>query len=194
MCFLRHFKKYEPFHKLLCSLLKGSWKSSEVCPKVSATKELMFMATNLIFRSFWMKNHLFLFNLPLRKMLLLSLATFFYWPLPLSVGSQKDRIGQDPARLGCVINSFIPWESAHPLQPWVLGQGSGLCVPHLENDFTRVQSLKGWFSAAMQVTWRPHAECLGVTFCLWTHDLAAVGLEQVVSVWDHDLGGFPDLP
>lgn len=36
--------------------------------------------------------------------------------------------------------------------------------PTRKGNFTRVQSLKGWFSVAMQVRWGSHVECLGVTF------------------------------
>lgn len=36
--------------------------------------------------------------------------------------------------------------------------------PMRKRNFTKEQSLKGWFSAAMHVRWSPHVECLGVTF------------------------------
>lgn len=149
----------------------------------------MFMVTNQIFRSFWMKNHFFLFHLPLRKMLLLTLATFFYWPLPFfrGISERQDWPRSSQAGICDQLLHALGGCSSLPAQ----GAGAGtwpLCPPPRKGISPgcrawRVGFLQPcmWDGDLMLSVWEWH-------FCLWTHDLVAVGLAQVVSVWDHDLG------
>lgn len=121
-------------------------------------------------------------------MLLLILAIFFYWPLPFSVGPQKNRMGQGPARLVCDQLPSSPGRMLIPSSPgcWCREVPS---VSPIRKGISpwckawRVDFLQPcmWDGDHMLRVWVWH-------FCLWTHDLVAVGLEQIVG---YDLGWVP---